>query len=58
MKIPFFIPKLQVFKSLTKISVYDILTNNFKVDVTQKLKTQYCVPMKKYFMKSVFITTS
>ena len=54
MKIPFFIPKLQVFKSLTKISVYDILTNNFKVDVTQKLKPQYCVPMKKYFDEICF----
>ena len=44
-----FIPKLQFFKSLTKISVYDILTNNFNVDLTQYLKPEYCVPVKKYF---------
>ena len=49
MGIFFFIPKFQVFKSLTKISVYDILTNNFKVNPSQKLKLQYRVPMKKYF---------
>ena len=45
----FFIPKLQFFKSLSKISVYDILTNNFKVDVKQNLKPEYCVPVKNYF---------
>ena len=50
----FFIPKLQFFKSLSKISVYDILTNNFKVDVKQNLKSEYCVPVKKYFEEISF----
>ena len=50
----FFIPKLQFFKSLSKISVYDILTNNFKVDVKQNLKPEYCVPVKKYFEEVSF----
>ena len=50
----FFIPKLQFFKSLTKISVYDILTNNFNVDVKQNLKPEYCVPVKKYFEEISF----
>ena len=45
----FFVPKFQVFKSLTKISVYDILTNNFKVNLSQKIKPEYCVPIKQYF---------
>ena len=50
----FFIPKLQFFKSLSKKSVYDILTNNFKVDVKQNLKPEYCVPVKKYFEEVSF----
>ena len=45
----FFVPKFQVFKSLTKISVYDILTNNFKVNLSKKIKPEYCVPIKQYF---------
>ena len=54
MKIPFFIPKFQVFKSLTQISVYNILTNNFKMSPSQKLKPQYCVPMQEYFDEICF----
>ena len=44
-----FVPKFKVFKSLTKISVYDILTNNFNVDVSQKIKPEYRVPINQYF---------
>ena len=44
-----FVPKFNVFKSLTKISVYDILTNNFNVDVSQKIKPEYCIPINQYF---------
>ena len=32
----FFIPRFQVFKALNKISVYDILTNNFNVNPSKK----------------------
>ena len=48
------IPKLQFFKSLSKKSVYDILTNNFKVDITQNLKPEYCISIKKYFEEISF----
>ena len=41
--------KLQIFKILTKISVYDILTNNFKVDLSERLKFQYRLPVKQFF---------
>ena len=51
---PLLIPKLQFFKSLSKKLVYDILTNNFKVDVTQYLKPEYCVSIKKYFEEISF----
>ena len=54
MAILFFIPKLQFFKSLDKISVYDILINNFKVDISQNLKPEYCIPVKKYFEEVSF----
>ena len=50
----FFLPKMQVFKSLTKISVYDILTNNFKVNTSQNLKPEYCVPIKQFFQEINF----
>ena len=50
----FFIPKMQFFKSLTKISVYDILTNNFKMNPSQKLKPEYCVPIKQFFQEINF----
>ena len=44
----FFVPKFQVFKSLTKISVYDILTNNFELNLSKKLKPEYQVPIKQF----------
>ena len=50
----FFIPKMQVFKSLTKISVYHILTNNFKVNSSRNLKPEYCVPIKQFFQEINF----
>ena len=50
----FFIPKFKFLKGLTKISVYDILTNNFKVNLSKKLKPKYCVPVKKYFEEICF----
>ena len=49
-----FIPKLAVFKSLTQISVCDILTNNFKVNPSQRLKPKYRIPMKNYFEEICF----
>ena len=45
---------MQFFKSLTKISVYHILTNNFKVNPSQKLKPKYCVPIKQFFQEMNF----
>ena len=45
---------MQVFRSLTKISVYDILTNNFKVNPSEKLKSKYRIPMKAYFNEICF----
>ena len=50
----FFIPRFQVFKALNKISVYDILTNNFNVNPSQKLKSEYCVPVKQFFQEINF----
>ena len=44
----FFIPRFQVFKALTKISIYDILTNNFNVNPSKRLKPQFCVPIEKF----------
>ena len=40
--------KLRVFKSLTKISVSNILTNNFKVNLSKRIKRKYCVPIKEF----------
>ena len=45
---------MQVFRSLTKISVYDTLTNNFKVNPSQKLKPEYCIPIKEFFQEINF----
>ena len=45
---------MQVFRSLTKVAVYDISTNNFKVNTSQKLKPEYCVPIKQFFEEMNF----
>ena len=50
----FFIPQMQVFRALTKVSVYDILTNNFNVNPSQKLKSEHCVPVKQFFEECNF----
>ena len=54
MNLFFFIPKFQVFKSLAKISFYDILTNSSKVNPSKRLKPLYCIPMKRYFEEICF----
>ena len=50
----FFVPKLQIFKSLNKISIYDILTNKFNVKLSEKLKPEYCIPIKELFEEMNF----
>ena len=54
----FFIPILQVFNALNKISLYDILTNNFNVNPSKKLKSEYCVPVKQFFQECNFFYES
>ena len=45
----FFPPLMQFFRSANKLSFYEILTINFKVNLSTKLQPEYCVPIKKYF---------
>ena len=45
---------MQVFKAVNKISVYDILTNKFNVNLSQKLKPEHCIPVKQFFEECNF----
>ena len=47
--------KFKVIKSLFKISIYDILTNNFKlIKVSQVIQPEYRIPINKFFQELNF----